>query len=166
MYIILIIIAVALIFYFKKNKNKKSISSDNPIRKMVHSVLEKEFRKEPVTVGDYLDSEYFVSFYEKNKSRVKINDRFKTLIIEDFKEYKKLKSQSIDNYGNQEEAFMNICRAIITNKYPKDLNHLSIYFKSPKFAYLHQNNSKMKSITDEFEDLLLRNYEAFKRDGI
>ena len=90
MYIILIIIAVALIFYFKKNKNKKSISSDNPIRKMVHSVLEKEFRKEPVTVGDYLDSEYFVSFYEKNKSRVKINDRFKTLIIEDFKEYKKL----------------------------------------------------------------------------
>ena len=166
MYIILIIIAVATIFYFKITKRKKSISSDNPIRKMVHSVLEKEFRKEPVTVGDYLDSEYFVSFYEKNKSRVKINDRFKTLIIEDFKEYKKLKSQSIENYGNQEEAFMNICRAIITNKYPKDLNHLPIYFKSPKFAYLHQNNSKMKSITDEFEDLLLRNYEAFKRDGI
>ena len=66
MFIILIIIAVALIFYFKKNKKKKSITPDNPIRKMVHSVLEKEFRKEPVTVGDYLDSEYFVGFYEKN----------------------------------------------------------------------------------------------------
>jgi len=166
MYIILIIIAVALVFYFKKNKKAKSISPDNPIRKMVQSVLEKEFRKEPVTVGDYLDSEYFVEFYKKNKNRLKINDRFKTLIIEDFKEYKKLKSQSIDNYGHQEEAFMNICRAIITNKYPKDLNHLPIYFKSPKFTYLHQNNSKMKSITDEFEDLLLRNYEAFKRGGI
>jgi predicted choloylglycine hydrolase len=166
MFIIVIIISVAVLFYFKKNKKAKLITPDNPIRKMVHSVLEKEFRKEPVTVGDYLDSEYFISFYEKNKSRVKINDRFKTLIIEDFKEYKKLKSQSIDNYGNQEEAFMNICRAIITNKYPKDLNHLPIYFKSPKFVYLHQNNSKMKSITDEFEDLLLRNYEAFKRDGI
>lgn len=61
---------------------------------------------------------------------------------------------------------MNICRALITNKYPKDLNHLPIYFKSAKFVYLHQNNSKMKSITDEFEELLLRNYEAFKRDGI
>ena len=166
MLIILIIIAIASILYFTRTKRKKSITSDNPIRKMVHSVLEKEFRKEPVTVGDYLDSEYFVSFYEKNKSRDKINDRFKTLIIEDFKEYKKLKSQSIENYGNQEEAFMNICRTIITNKYLKDLNHLPIYFKSPKFAYLHQNNSKMKSITDEFEDLLLRNYEAFKRDGI
>ncbi len=160
------IIAIASVLYFKKIRAKKSINPDNPIRKMVHSVLEQEFRKEPVTVGDYLDSEYFVSFYEKNKSRVKINDRFKTLIIEDFKEYKKLKSQSIDNYGNQEEVFLNICRAIITNKYPKDLNHLPIYFKSPKFVYLHQNNSKMKSITDEFEDLLLRNYEAFKRDGI
>ena len=108
MFIIVIIIAVAVLFYFKKNKKKNSINPDNPVRKMVHSVLEKEFRKEPVTVGDYLDSEYFVSFYQKNKSRVKINDRFKTLIIEDFKEYKKLKSQSIDNYGNQEEAFMNI----------------------------------------------------------
>ena len=166
MLIILIIIAVISILFFINRNAKKSITPDNPIRKMVHSVLEKEFRKEPVTVGDYLDSEYFVSFYQKNKSRVKINDRFKTLIIEDFKEYKKLKSQSIDNYGNQEEAFMNICRAIITNKYPKDLNHLPIYFKSPKFVYLHQNNSKMKSITDEFEELLLRNYEAFKRDGI
>lgn len=133
---------------------------------MVHSVLEKEFKKEPVTLGDYLDSEYFIGFYEKNKSRVKINDRFKTLIIEDFKEYKKLKSQSIGDYSNQEEAFMNICRAIITNKYPKDLNHLPIYFKSPKFGYLHQNNSKMKSITVEYEELLLRNYEAFKRDGM
>ncbi len=166
MLIILIIIAVISILFFINRNAKKLITPDNPIRKMVHSVLEKEFRKEPVTVGDYLDSEYFISFYEKNKSRVKINDRFKTLIIEDFKEYKKLKSQSIDNYGNQEEAFMNICRAIITNKYPKDLNHLPIYFKSPKFVYLHQNNSKMKSITDEFEDLLLRNYEAFKRDGM
>ena len=166
MFIIVIIIAVAVLFYFKKNKKKNSINPDNPVRKMVHSVLEKEFRKEPVTVGDYLGSEYFISFYEKNKSRVKINDRFKTLIIEDFKEYKKLKSQSIDNYGNQEEAFMNICRALITNKYPKDLNYLSIYFKSAKFVYLHQNNSKMKSITDEFEELLIRNYEAFKRDGM
>lgn len=166
MYIILIIIAIASIFYFRKTKRKKSITPDNPIRKIVYSVLEKEFRKEPVTIGDYLDSEYFVGFYEKNKERVKVNNRFKTLIIEDFKEYKNLKSQSIDNYGNQEEAFMNICRALITNKYPKDLNHLPIYFKSPKFIYLHQNNSKMKSITDEFEELLIRNYEAFKRDGI
>ena len=166
MFIILIIIAAALVFYFKKTKAKKSITPDNPIRKMVHSVLEKEFRKEPITIGEYLDSEYFAMFYKKNKERVKVNNRFKTLIIEDFKEYKNLKSQSIDNYGNQEEAFMNICRALITNKYPKDLNHLPIYFKSPKFAYLHQNNSKMKSITDEFEDLLLRNYEAFKRDGV
>lgn len=166
MLIILIIIAIASIFYFKKTKRKKSINPDNPIRKMVHSVLEKEFKKEPVTIGDYLDSEYFVSFYQKNKSRVKINERFKNLIIEDFREYKKIKSQFIDNYGNQEEAFMNICRAIITNKYPKDLNYLSIYFKSAKFIYLHQNNSKMKEITDEFEDLLLMNYEAFKRDGI
>lgn len=41
MFIILIIIAVALIFYFKKTKTKKSITPDNPIRKMVHSVLEK-----------------------------------------------------------------------------------------------------------------------------
>ena len=65
MYIILIIIAVTLIFFFKKNKKKKSITPNNPIRKMVHSVLEKEFRKEPVTFGDYLDSEYFVSFYKK-----------------------------------------------------------------------------------------------------
>ena len=166
MLIILIIIAIASIFFFKRTKTKKSVPSNNPIRKMVHSVLEKEFKKEPVTVGDYLDSEYFVSFYEKNKNRVKINDRFKALIIEDFKEYKKIKSQSIDNYGNQEEAFMNICRTIITNKYPKELNNLPFYFQSAKFKYLHRNNVNMKSITDNFEDLLISNYEAFKRDGI
>ena len=86
MFIILIIIAAALVFYFKKTKAKKSITPDNPIRKMVHSVLEKEFRKEPITIGEYLDSEYFAMFYKKNKERVKVNNRFKTLIIEDFKE--------------------------------------------------------------------------------
>ena len=64
MLIILIIIAVISILFFINRNAKKSITPDNPIRKMVHSVLEKEFRKEPVTVGDYLDSEYFVSFYE------------------------------------------------------------------------------------------------------
>lgn len=51
MYIVLIIIVIGSIFYFKKSKSKKLISSDNPIRKIVHSVLEKEFKKEPVTVG-------------------------------------------------------------------------------------------------------------------
>lgn len=61
---------------------------------------------------------------------------------------------------------MNICRAIITNKYPKDLNYLSIYFKSAKFKYLHKNNVSMKSISDSFEDLLISNYETFKREGL
>lgn len=165
MYIILIIICIGCALYFKKFKYKKPISTDNPIRKMVHSVLEKEFRKEPITVVEYLDSEYFKKFYKDNKSRVKINNRFYKLIIEDFKEYKKIKSQFIDNRGNQEETFMNICRTIITNEHPKDLDYLPLYFMSAKFDYLHKNNIKMKSITDEFEELLLRNYEAFKRDG-
>lgn len=46
MLIILIIIAITSIFFPQKNKKQKSISSDNSIRKMVHSVLEKEFKKE------------------------------------------------------------------------------------------------------------------------
>lgn len=166
MFLILVIIAIIIALYFTKKKSKKSISLDNPIRKMVHSVLEKEFRKEPVTLVDYLDSQYFKEFYIQNKHRIQVNDRFRNLIIESYKNYKIVKSQSIDDYGNQEETFMNICRALITNKYAKDTNVLPIYFKSAKFTYLYSNNIKMKNITDEFEDLLLRNYEAFKRDGI
>lgn len=164
MYIVLIIIGIGSLLYFKKNKIKKPISTENPIRKMVHSVLEKEFRKEPITIGEYLDSEYFKKFYKNNKSRVKVNNRFQSLIIENFKEYKKKKNQFIDK-GNREEIFLSICRGIIINKYPKDSEYLSIYFMSAKFDYLHKNNMKMKNITDEFEELLLRNYEAFKRDG-
>lgn len=67
-------------------------------------------------------------------------------------------------FRNEDNYYLKtMSRSIILNHYPKDKNIIEMYFWSSFYSYLRVNNKGRREVDEAFAELVISNYEAFKK---